>query len=372
MFQKFLITDDDIAATQQAAIWYFTNYEELYNGDRKYDKTDDTHWLYYTTDGSNYSSLADYTVSVAPNPNGNRDSGAQRQEQAEMLYNYLIDTAKANANNYSSSSSQGAPVTVTTTSNCEESGSNYIVGPIKITDNGTGILYTIGALTVKVNETATSNYKLLDSNKTETSKTLEQLVGENFYISVPSDGTNKVEVNANISYSTSNLTLWASTTNNLEQPVMIPEVVSENIPLSLTVTPDKVFDLALRKYITKINGVELTDTRVPNIDESSLTSDTTATYKHRKDPVTINTGDEVTYKITIYNEGQKAGRATKIVDQLPTGLKFNEVLSGNFELDSYNESGDNTLNLKRKASMHHTDVCHVCGHIPEIIGHVVA
>ena len=29
----------------------------------------------------------------------------------------------------------------------------------------------------------------------------------------------------------------------------------------------------------------------------------------------VKTGDKVTYKITIYNEGEAAGRATKVVDQ---------------------------------------------------------
>ena len=336
------LTDDDISVIQQVAIWYFTNYGEN-NG--KFDKSNATmeQWLNYTLDGSTYDTLANYDLY-------NTAEGKERVEQAQILYDYLINTAKANAHNYSDSSTQGVPVTVTTTSNCEESGSNYIVGPIKITDNGTGIPYTIGSLTVKRNETVTTNYKLLDSNKAETSKTLTQLVGENFYISVPKDGTNKVEISSNIGYTTSNLTLWASTTNNLEQPIMIPEVVQENIPLSLTVTPDRAFDLALRKYITKVNGVELTDTRVPTIDESTLTGGTTATYKHRKDPVTINKNDKITYKITVYNEGQKVGRATKIVDQLPTGLKFTQVVSGNFELGSYDESGNNTLVLNRKAS----------------------
>ena len=109
------------------------------------------------------------------------------------------------------------------------------------------------------------------------------------------------------------------------------------------------FDLALRKYITKVNGVALTDTRVPNIDTSTLNGGTTATYKHKKDPVVVKAGDIVTYNITIYNEGENAGRATKIQDQLPTGLVFNKVVSGNFELDSYNQT-DNLLKLKRVAS----------------------
>ena len=121
---------------------------------------------------------------------------------------------------------------------------------------------------------------------------------------------------------------------------------------TITVTVEnkaKYFDLALRKYITKVNDVAVENTRVPNIDTSTITSGTTATYKHRKDPVRVTTGDKVTYNITIYNEGEKAGRATKVEDQLPTGLRFNKVVSGNFELDSYSES-DNLLKLKRVAS----------------------
>ena len=88
-------------------------------------------------------------------------------------------------------------------------------------------------------------------------------------------------------------------------------------------TPDtREFDLALRKYITSVNGTEVAETRVPNIDKSILTSGTTATYKHRKDPVAVNTNDTVTYKLTVYNEGEKAGRAKEIIYQLPTGLKL--------------------------------------------------
>ena len=157
-------------------------------------------------------------------------------------------------------------------------------------------------------------------------------------------------MSATINYNTSTLTLWTSATDIAgTQPVMIPEKKPESVPWEGTVTPNsKPFDLALRKYITKVNGVEVANTRVPNIDESTITSTQTATYKHRKDPVTVNTGDTVTYKLTIYNEGEKDGRATKIVDQLPTGLKFSRVVSGNFELESYSET-DNTLNLVRKS-----------------------
>ena len=39
------LTLDEIKAVQQAAMWYFTNYGEDNN---KYDKTENTAWLYYT------------------------------------------------------------------------------------------------------------------------------------------------------------------------------------------------------------------------------------------------------------------------------------------------------------------------------------
>ena len=108
------------------------------------------------------------------------------------------------------------------------------------------------------------------------------------------------------------VTLYANQTIQNTQPIILIERTQET----------KDFDLALRKYITKVNGTELigASSRIPNIDISTLNTGTTATYKHKKDPITVTTGSVVTYKLTVYNEGEKAGRATKIVDQLPTGL----------------------------------------------------
>ena len=337
------LTDDDINAVQQAAIWYFTNY-----GEEKYDNTNSNSWLKYKTEGmTGYTSLSDY--------NQGTGEGAIRNAQANVLYKYLIDTAKINAKNYSSSSSStGAPAQVNTNAlNYEESDSNYIIGPINITENdGNTLPYTIDFV-VKNGETETTSYKLLDSDKNEVASgtTVKDLVGQNFYISLSKDSVTSVSVSATINYSNTNLTLWTSITDvDGTQPVMIPEKKLETIPWEKTVTPNsKPFDLALRKYITKVNGVEVTNSRIPNIDESTISSNGTATYKHRKDPVTVETGNIVTYQLTIYNEGEKDGRATKIVDQLPTGLKFSKVVSGNFELGSYSET-DNILNLVRKSS----------------------
>lgn len=337
------LTDDDIEAVQQAALWYFTNYgeEDIYN------QYNGSGWLNYTTNGTSYTSLSDY--------NQGTSEGRMRQQQAEILYKYLIRTAIENAPKYDNIESQsGLPAQVNTTKiDYEESNGNYIIGPINITENANNPSpYNIDFV-VKNGETETSDYKLLDSNKTEVPQgtTVEDLVGQNFYISVPNTvDISEISVNITINYNNTNLTLGISSTNNKEQPIVLPEKESVSVPTELTITPhdERIFDLALRKYITAVNGVELTgaNVRVPNIDESTLTSGTTATYKHKKDPILVESGDKVTYKITIYNEGEKAGRATKIVDQLPEGLTYSQVISGNFELDSYDET-TNTLNLKR-------------------------
>ena len=337
---QYPLTDDDIDAIQQAVFWYFSNY-----GESRYDKYNATSWLNYKIESmTSYESLSGYE---AP-------KGAVRNAQANVLYKYLIETAEENAKNYSTNTE--APAVVATTKlNYVESGDNYVIGPIRINENpNSSIPYTIGFV-VKNSGSEVTSFKLLNSSKQDVTgtKTVKDLVGQDFYISMPKSSVTNVSVDIDINYSESKLTLWTFNGDVAgTQPVLVPEKTPKSVSVHLTVEPEsKPFDLALRKYITKINGKELTNTRVPNIDESTLTSGTTATYKHRKDPVAVETGDLVTYKLTIYNEGEKEGRATKIIDQLPTGLKFKKVVSGNFDADSsYSESSDNKLILNRKAN----------------------
>ena len=250
------LTDSDIQAVQQAAIWYYSNHDdEVF--EKVYNNLGKTSWLYYNTlersqSGEKYTSLSDYNMTV--NDDGEQvGDGKQRQEQAVLLYNYLINRADK-------------------------------------------------------------------------------------YASLYEDGTAE---------SRTKITLYANATEQNTQPIILIERLPEEA---------KEFDLALRKYITKVDGVSLTgaDSRVPNIDESTLTSETTAIYKHKKDPITVQTGSVVTYNLTVYNEGEKAGRATKIVDQLPTGLQFSKINTNGFSA-SYDEANnkvtitrdeDNTTNLE--------------------------
>ncbi len=113
----------------------------------------------------------------------------------------------------------------------------------------------------------------------------------------------------------------------------------------------KIFDLSLRKYITKVGDTDITN-RTPDIDTTDLANgtDTTADYNHRKDAVTVQTGDQVIYNITIYNEGEKDGRATKIVDQLPKGLTYVGLVDDSiFTVETY-DIGTNTVYFIRQDS----------------------
>ena len=82
-------------------------------------------------------------------------------------------------------------------------------------------------------------------------------------------------------------------------------------------------DLALRKFITKVNKDDVTS-RIPQVDATALIKETgtTATYNHPKDPVLVHTTDVVTYTLRVYNEGSKDGYATEIKDDIPQGLEY--------------------------------------------------
>lgn len=259
-----MLTDSDIEAVQQAAIWYFTNHDDAIF-DRVFNNYDEaftsggnltkTSWLFYRTlamsqNGQEYTSLSDYNLHFN-SFGGQTGDGLDRQEQAVYLYNYLIYTANRNAAAYA---------------------------------NGTAV------------------------SKTK-------------------------------------VTLYANATEQNTQPIIVIEKIPEEV---------KEFDLSIRKYVTKVDGKDLANSRVPNIDESTISTEGTATYKHRKDPVVVKNGSVVTYNLTVYNEGEKAGRATKIIDQLPEGLQFSKVNTNGFTAN-YNSStnqvtitrnSDNTANLE--------------------------
>ena len=134
------------------------------------------------------------------------------------------------------------------------------------------------------------------------------------------------------------LTLYtAQGTNGEEQPLV-------------EIEREKQFDLSLRKYITEVNESNVSVSREPQIDLTNLKNeiDTTAVYNHKKDPVLVKNGDTVTYKIQVYNEGDIDGYVNKIVDQLPTGLRFSRLITSGYTA-SY-DSSNNVVTITRNES----------------------
>ena len=360
--EEHLMTEADIKAVQRAVIWYYTNYKQDPTNNEVFNNKERTDWLTITKDGTTYQQLSDYNKTTGEGP--------ERFEQAQILYNYLIDAASNNkemytaANNYTvdggvkvntdglSANAEGKYKLTTT-----RVGSNYVVGPIKIDKNGT-VPYGI---TIEVTDQNGNklNYTYTDQNGNSLGTTdIKTLVGKDggFYITVARANVEKVNVKIEVTQTTTKKTLWLKGTESTdkivlekEQPIVEVTRKEEKVPTEFESQPEE-FDLALRKYITQVNGTNVANSRVPNIDLSTLQSGTTATYKHRKDPVVVNDKDEVTYTLAIYNEGNKAGYANEIVDQLPTGLVMASSTTSTVVSKDKNGNAKNTYTIKYEPS----------------------
>ena len=103
----------------------------------------------------------------------------------------------------------------------------------------------------------------------------------------------------------------------------------------------KIFDLALQKFITKLNETEIKD-RVPTVSKND---DGTIRYSHASDALSVCYNDLVTFTIRVYNEGDYAGYAKEVLDYLPKeGLEFvadNEV-NKKYGWKLYDSNGNQT------------------------------
>ena len=341
-----LLTPADIKAVEKMAIWYFTNYK--IDGNSEFDKNGKTGWLSITTDGTTYSQLLDIS----------RDD---RGPQVEKLYNALVKKAQENASKYTAENGYQLDATAElNTADLAKNGDKYVInskrvgtknvlGPIKIKSGS----YTDIALKVTDGNGTNVNYTLTDADGNELQNTtLKQQIGktEGFYISVERGNNQEINLSFDITSQRTKKTLWlqgTETANSItlvgEQPLVEVENTPETITTKLVANTDE-FDLALRKYIVEVNGQQLANKRLPNVLTNTLKTGTTATYNHRKDPVEIKENDTVTYNITIYNEGNKAGYASQIIDQLPAGL-INSTENAN-TITSKGKDGNNKNTYK--------------------------
>ena len=115
------------------------------------------------------------------------------------------------------------------------------------------------------------------------------------------------------------------------------------------------FDLALQKFITKVNKVAPTTSREPVVDVTPLKngSSKNATYKTVKTPLTVEQGDIVLYTIRVYNEGEISGYAEEIADYLPTGLGM--LVNHTTNIDNYWQVSDGVKTVKLESITHGMD-----------------
>ena len=380
------ITKDEIEVIQQLAIWYFTNYSEQKEG-------------VVPTLSQPTRFPAQFLTITDLNGNSSNNMENSKERNLNKLYQYFVYGAINNWDIYSINNQTGVrtkdnsqnetyfdkTVKLEIESIDEETrlpdpnAHYYLVGPFKIklgeNERADAVISTkdiilydeqgnaIGKFYDIAGGGVNKVYEFLQADKTTV---VDELIkGEEYYIKVYKlftegftlEGTNPIpeeeryaldeesviKLKTSSVYTMSKAIFLIGDNGEIDQPVV--EIEKEKIVEEDEITNEKPkkFDLSLRKYITKINNVVLTETRVPEINLSPLNSDeTTAEYKHRKDPVKVKKGDKVTYNITIYNEGEKAGRATKIIDQLPTGLKYSNIKTAGFVVE-YNEQTNQVI-----------------------------
>ena len=316
-----IITDDDIEVVQQWAIWYFTNgnndgyseeYAKYYNA--KYSTFGTVYILGMDTNGE-YVSLREYA-----------ENGAARQEFLNILYAYLVDNAKLATKvekvTYPEFAMENANVT------CTVDGDYYKVGPFNVkAHTAPASSYTIKLVDANGTEIPRELYRILVEGDTEFSTAnVNEIFGKNYYIYLPIENNTITKVKLTIDYSVyeTQASLWSVQTDDTYQPVTL--ITRGTTPYSDSREKDvetKVFDLALRKYIIKVDDTSVSN-RIPEVNPNTITDNGTAEYKHPKNPVTLVPGQKVVYEIRVYNEGTLDGAATEITDYLPAGMTLTE------------------------------------------------
>ena len=319
---------DIIEAAQQMAIWYYTN------------PTGDYH-----PSGTNESLRVGLT-----NQNNSKSPVVSKYYNDEInyplneLYRYLITKSEEAVNR--GYTYQTAATTINfnkDNATYVEEGANYKFGPYNLTyTNNPGINVNIEADVQLGNNIRIVNAQGVEYPGNTVSEKILNANGTDFYAVVPKSTnvkTFKISVSAN--YQTTDITYWSTSANIAQrnQPVVIvqkvPKAFNDEKIIQVREIP-KEFDLALRKFITGIRSAtgvaKQVESREPVITQQALDDlatgrtefKTTAVKTHRKDALTVETGDVVTYTIRVYNEGDVDGYVDQITDYLPAGLELTE------------------------------------------------
>ena len=290
---KSILTPDDIFFAEQCAVWKYTNGFEWVNSG-----------IQYTTDGTNYRQASEM-------PNGKLDL-------MKIIYDYFTE-----GNSKLPSATELTDITLTKTSKeTIELSDGVAVGPFKI-NSGTNTNFT--AKLYNQNDTEITTYTLIDKDGKNIGTDIKNVLNRDFYVKVTDTSTiTKVVLKITSTQTKTTKTLWQPKSGSNYQPLLLvdkePITIEDQDEAPIILPDQKIFDLALRKYITKVGNTEITS-RVPEIGYDETDSNK-ITYKHKKDPIELNRGDKVVYTITVYNEGEQDAKPTKITDYLPEGLEY--------------------------------------------------
>ena len=306
------LTDDDIDAVQQLAIWYFTNEDENYHISDK--------------NISFYLNSAEGVISSEKKPLSDTvfNEGWERDSACKALFKYLVSTAEAKTEYNYKTVSETNPVELENTEiKVTKQDGRLIIGPYKLKETNNGATYTIEAKVTNGSGSNVEGVKYLEDNKSTEINDIKTVVGQDFYISVPENTDIKnIKLELSIKLYVRTINYWSETNPDpsKNQPVVIVE--NKILPFTLEKTYEhKIFDLSLRKFITTIESEDEQKKyqRVPDVKVEELVNgtDTTATYEHSKKPIGVLKGDIVTYTIRVYNEGEIDGYVTSIKDHIP-------------------------------------------------------
>ena len=319
---------DILEAAQQMAIWYYTN------------PTGDYH-----PSGTNESLRVGAT-----NQNNSKSPVVSKYYNDEItyplneLYRYLITKSEEAVNGGYTYQTSAATINFNKdNATYVEEGSNYKFGPYNLTyTNNPGINVNIETDVQLGNNIRIVNAQGVEYPGNTVSEKILNANGADFYAVVPKSTnvkTFKIAVSAN--YQTTDITYWSTSANIAQrnQPVAIvqkaPKVFNDEKIIQVKEIP-KEFDLALRKFITGIRSAtgvaKQVESREPVITAQALDDlttghtefKTTAVKTHTKNPLTVETGDIVTYTIRVYNEGDVDGYVDEVTDYLPAGLELTE------------------------------------------------
>ena len=109
------------------------------------------------------------------------------------------------------------------------------------------------------------------------------------------------------------------------------------------------FDLSLQKFITGVNE-EKVEGREPKV---SINSEGKVQFASTVEPLQVENNDVITYTIRVYNEGNIAGYAKEVSDDLPEGLEFlpDNDINKKYGWKLYDKNGNETSDVSQATSV---------------------